>query len=269
MLQREHIESYAIGLYMGSIADAKDVQKKLIVLRVRDWLPLHPTSIAARAVAGGSQPSPGDTAAAPAPATDPKPTAAPAAPPQRAGKVESAGPKWDRPPLDAITAKYIQTAISRGRTIDSPRSGAGGAVFREVPPEGAVVIGVIPYFESPTEPKACGIQFVYQLASGQRLGAIFGQATETSGPSASKIGYAIGGLRFPDGAIFEDTDVMMFRIDRIRFDMTDGNGYRTRGRNPKAKWTIKAGLDGSLVVGLTGTLGPDGKLTGVGVVTLR
>ena len=175
----------------------------------------------------------------------------------------------DHPPLDARLAQYIRSAIGQNRTIDTPRSGAGGTVIRHVPEDGVLLVALAVHWQDEDRTTAVGVTPIYQTVHGQKNGPRIGRNGVKAGLNLAKPGYAIGGVELPKDSVVEGMRIVMMRVNDRRLDPQDNYSMTTYGRDPNVDRPRKLGLDGSLVVGITGTTGANGELTGFGLVLVR
>lgn len=250
--QAEPMRVFAIKMYGAALGNLKPDDKTRVTVRIQDWAARHPIAYLRMTDAA-------EQIVAKASSVDSTRPSAPAKP--VAANLRS------YPPLDSRTSQHVRETIQAGKAVDTPRSGKSGTPFRDVADEGGLLVAIIIYWKDKAHTEACGIQPVYQTASGERRGAVYGLSGASVGWCAAGRGYALGGIRIPRGAVIEQSDVVMMRIDGLRLDPSATQQIRTRGEKGKESQMQVFALDGSLVVGITGTLAKDGSLAGLGLVT--
>jgi S1-C subfamily serine protease len=189
--------------------------------------------------------------------------------PKSSSRSSTRSRRGDHPSLDPAIGNRIHDAIVSNRTTDTPRSGGSGTEFRDVPSEGALLVGVIIDWQDPSKTKAVGITPVYQTAKGQVRGRTFGRSTGIQGGSMARPGYALGGLEIPSDSIVEGMQVWMLRDTGSGLNPSDNHRIHVRGGNPSSTSMLRLGLDGSYVIGITGSTSSSGELSGLGLVLTR
>jgi hypothetical protein len=177
--------------------------------------------------------------------------------------------RGDYPPLEPALVSRISAAIASNGTTDTPQSGRGGTGFRNVPQEGALLVGVIVDWQDGSKTKAVGITPVFQTSKGTVRGNTFGRSTGIAGGSMARPGYALGGLEIPSDSVVEGMQVWMLRDTGNGLNPNDNHRIHVRGGNPESASKLRLGIDGSYVIGITGTTSSAGELSGVGLVLVR
>ena len=141
----------------------------------------------------------------------------------------------DHPPLDAAVVDWISSRIQNGQTFDTPQTGTGGTAFRDVPEEGALLVGFVLMWEDASKSRAVRIYPIYQTKNGQVDGNVYGQTTGHRGVSLARIGYCAGGpaarCRFGDrgGRSGHDARVgTSSATQRLRMASECAEGARTK-----------------------------------------
>ena len=173
--------------------------------------------------------------------------------------------------LDAeIIFAGIRAAVADGRAVDTLENGRGEEAFREVPPEGAALIGFdVIYGDYRGNPTIATLRPIFLSANGRKLGSFHGGHEGQFVRIEAKPGYAIGGLKIRAGVGIDSMSVVFMRIIASGLDPNDS--YETQRYGGPGGTTQKplAG-DGSLVIGIFGTTprDPTSTFNGLGLVTV-
>ncbi|HEY5310884.1 MAG TPA: trypsin-like peptidase domain-containing protein [Pirellulales bacterium] len=179
-------------------------------------------------------------------------------------------PRRDQPgnSLDPALADTIQQAMRAGRLKNTDLLGkrSGGEDFTSHSSDRGVLIGLDLWFDR--DGHVLAVRSLFQTARGQARTRPCGTTAEArSNQFMARPGYAIGGLRIPQGESLDEMTIVFMRLDGDHLDPTAR--YETSVKpTPPTGPSIEVGMTGSLIVGTIGktTPPPSGTLTSLGLV---
>jgi hypothetical protein len=212
----------------------------------------------------------------PAPTAPPQVTAVPAAPVPSAPLIASTQPIPPLAPdgsvgqLSPSFAGTIKTAIEQG-TFVSGRI-VGGAFdnlpFRELPPEGGLLIGFRYCFGSFAGNTTINyVQPIFLTAAGEVAGQGHGKATDSFLVLKAKAGYAVGAISIKGGGGLDAFGFKFMRILDGKLDPTDSYDSEMVGGSGGGPPRIVGG-DGTPIIGLIGRENTDAGGDGITAIFL-
>lgn len=170
--------------------------------------------------------------------------------------------------------KAVQRAVSRGAIVETSYTGAVdvGTVFRELPPEGRLLVGVrvtTGRFGGGMAHKAlASIQPIYADPDGQQQGKTYGPALGNPLEFVAEQGYAVGAIRLkmqPHPRVL-GLQVIFMRISGDRLDPEDR--YASEPYIDIVEDAAVVGGDGRPIVGIKGCVSKQ-EMRGLGVIQTR
>ncbi|HEX3656563.1 MAG TPA: trypsin-like peptidase domain-containing protein [Pirellulales bacterium] len=191
----------------------------------------------------------------------------PSAPPPRNGSTTI------NTQLDANLAASIAAAAREGRLQATKLLGAEkeGKQFGVSPADGGILVGLDP--RRGPDGHVVGIRPVFQTARGLQMGQWHG-SPPVSGELPHRIllrpGYAVAGLRIPQGESLDDLTVVLMRIDGDHLNPAERVEFRVTSAPPVGPFE-EIGMTGSFFVGIVGktATSPDNALLGLGLLSIK
>ncbi|MEO6808254.1 MAG: hypothetical protein ABI353_03990 [Isosphaeraceae bacterium] len=163
--------------------------------------------------------------------------------------VSDPGPDPAKPAETALDVTYDTERLT---DLPGPKLGGDRESFREIAPEGGVLVGVrVGYVNAFGGSKVGAVWPVYQIGSSYRKGARFGKETEPAVTVLARPGYAVGALNTRTGLLVDGFQVVFMKVKDGRLDPQDAYQSDWLG-DAKGGGAGKVSGDGRLVVGLHG-----------------
>ncbi len=159
---------------------------------------------------------------------------------------------WDSPMiglLDLVGKKVVQRKYVQSREIRQSE----GTPFREVPPEGGVLVGFDFYIGKwENTPYIGGLQPVYATLRGIKKGEIFGSATGPLVEIRARRGYAVNGISCQAGIPIENIQVTFARVAKQGLDPKRTYTSGVVGRPPTLQMLHVVNSGNQPIVGVFG-----------------
>jgi len=176
-----------------------------------------------------------------------RPAAAQPNPDNRIAQVGDAGPDPSKAAEVAIVAKPGESLSNRPEP-----NGNGRERFRELAPEGAVLVGArVGYIDATRDKKVGMIQPIYQAGSAYVSGKAHGKQVPPSITVVARPGYAVGAINTRTGLFLDAFQFVFMKFQDGQLDPSDSYTSDWLG-DPHGGGDGKASGDGNLVVGIHG-----------------
>jgi hypothetical protein len=196
------------------------------------------------------------------------PEVAAPAPADRPGKPEKP-PEEKLPPA---LCEAIRQGIRDNQTKTTEMQGAifSKQPFQDVPAEGALLIGFeVGESTFAVNPIISYLRPIYLTTRGEQFGASIGPRPANVRTVKAKPGYAVGGLKAHGGSLLDGFSLTYMRLIAEHGLLKAGDSYESGWQGGTGGSGGEVGGDGSLVVGVAGRTGDEGKPGCLGLVMLR
>ncbi len=167
---------------------------------------------------------------------------------------------------------FIELAAKQNQVSEAALLGrAEGRQFREIPPEGAVLLGVQTCEALSGKAKAIhGVRAIYRTRSGEKFGAWHGKAPSGAGEIVTiraRAGYAVSGMSVRHSQAIDGISMAFRKLDNGRLD--EKEAYKVGWIGSPAGGTVSStDGEGVFYVGITGHVNPGGHTCSLGLITV-
>lgn len=170
---------------------------------------------------------------------------------------------WAQKPAAASSntpeARFFTALAAAAQDAVSPVGGQGGTAFKEVFPEGGILVGFDvwqgPYGDAKSVIKA--ICPIYQTVNGRHRGQVQGEKEGSLTTVEAKPGDAVVALSVRTGVVVDGLRVQFQKIDYFGFKLTASSSYKSEaiGGEGGSKQVFPITSNGKPIVGIQGGAG--------------